>query len=263
MLAFLSVLLLLVQKPADPPLGDVLASVERYVVDYEPRLSHCVAREVYVQQTTWPTKQVRRLESDFLFLRARDGDSWMGVRNVTGVNGRELPGRDDDRLRAIASATPAEALKLASEVAKQNAQYNVGVERTVNVPNLLLGWLREDVRPRLRFRHGGRERLRGRDLLRIDFNETTRPTLIQSHHADLVSSGSFWVDPVTGRVWQTELRNGTRAASYLMRVQYEFEPRLEILVPVKMEESISGAVSQRGDATYTNYRRFGVTSRIK
>jgi hypothetical protein len=133
----------------------------------------------------------------------------------------------------------------------------------VNVPTLILGWLRPDVRRRLRFWRGGVDSIAGIRVLRLDFKEEVTPTLIRSEYGDLVSSGAIWVEPSTGRVWQTEVRNHTNAASFRMRVRYAMDPRLEILVPVRMEENVEGAGAQRGDATYSNYRRFGVTSRIK
>jgi hypothetical protein len=250
------------QSP-DVPLDELLANAERYVVEYEPQLSHCVAREEYVQLVSLPIRRSRTLRSDFLFLRSPEVDSWIGVRSVYEVNGRPVSNRDDNRLREIAAASPSDAAKLAEAVAKENAQYNLGIDRTVNVPNLLLGWLRAEVRHRLRFRRRGLETIGGVSVRRIDFEETRQPTLIQSHGEDLVSSGSIWVEQASGRVWQTELRNGTKAATFMMRVRYEFEPRLGILVPIKLEEAVTGAILQRGDATYSNYRRFGTSTRIK
>lgn len=70
MTAFLSVLLLLlIQGSSQTSLDDVLANVEGYVADYEPRLSHCVAREEYVQRLTTPGGRSRRLTSEFLFIK--------------------------------------------------------------------------------------------------------------------------------------------------------------------------------------------------
>jgi hypothetical protein len=199
-----------------------------------------------------------------LFIRTGGGNAWLGVRSVNVVDGNRVES-SAERLKEIVRASPADARKLAEEIAKDNARHNIGVERTVNVPTLILGWLRGDVRRRLQFSRRRVETIAGIRVLRLDFEEgAERPTLIRSEYTgDLESSGAIWVEPATGRVWQTELRNSTPGASFRMRVRYATDPRLGILVPVKMEENVEGRGAQSGDATYSNYRRFGVTSRIK
>jgi hypothetical protein len=263
MIALLAWAVLFAQPAStSPSIEPLLTRVEHYLSDYEPRLSHCVAREEYLQQMLSPGGTARRITADFLFLRAGAGNGWLGVRSVLELNGRRQPDTGG-QLKAVASATPAEVLELARTLAQENARYNLGISRTVNVPTLILGWLRPGVRRRLRFSDAGTDSLNGVALRKVDFEEIGSPTLIQTGAEDLRSSGTIWVEPATGQVWQTLLRNQTQEATYSMRVRYQIEPRLGILVPVTMEETIRGPHSQRGMARYSDYRRFGVTSRIK
>ena len=80
---------------------------------------------------------------------------------------------------------------------------------------------------------------------------------------DLPSKGSIWVDPANGRILQTEVKTNAGAATATIRVTYAIDPRLAIAVPVSMIETVEGQRRQRGEATYSDFRRFEVTSRIR
>jgi hypothetical protein len=250
------------QTPERPSLETVLTRVEQYVADYEPRLSRCVATERYVQRVYQPSEQSRRLTSDFLFLRVGSvNSSWLGVRSVLDVDGKRQVTREDE-LRDIVRASPSEAVQLANAIASANADHNLGVVRTVNVPTYILGWLRADVRTRLRFAPPHVNELQGASW-RLDFVEEARPTWIRSPEGqDLPSRGSIWVDPANGRILQTEVKTVAGAATAMIRVKYAMDPRLAIMVPVSMTETVEGLRRQRGEATYSDFRRFDVTSRI-
>lgn len=263
-LALLAALAFLSQTPEPPSLETVLKRVEQYVADYEPRLSRCVARERYVQHVYRPTEQSRRLTSDFLFLRVgNERSSWLGVRSVLDVDGKRQATREDE-LRDIVRASPSEAIQLANDIASANAHHNLGVVRTVNVPTYVLGWLRADVRTRLRFAPPHVKELQGASAWQLDFVEEARPTWIRSPEGqDLPSKGSIWVDPANGRILQTEVKTNAGAATATIRVTYAIDPRLAIAVPVSMIETVEGLRRQRGEATYSDFRRFDVTSRIR
>jgi hypothetical protein len=250
--------------PSDASLEDVLVKVEQYVAACEPRLSHCVARERYVQRVSSPKASERRMISDFLFLRVGDEySSWLGIRNVLDVDGRRQA-HDDDQLRAVILAAPRDAIALAEQIAQDNARFNVGVIRTINVPTQVLGWLHPQLRHRFRFHSPRVETIQRVAAWRIEFEEVVRPTRIRTPEGrDLPSTGTIWVDSASGRVLQTESRTEMGAAKATIRVRYQMDARMGFMVPVSMTDRVDGERNQRGEATYSDFRRFDVTSRIR
>jgi hypothetical protein len=110
--------------------------------------------------------------------------------------------------------------------------------------------------------------VRGQDTAIVAFAEHGRPTLItDGFDGDRPSHGRVWVEPVTGAVLRTELGvTGFDARSLkdvLIRVEYERDGRLQVLVPTEMEESYGLQIEVvHGRATYRNYRRFETSGRI-
>lgn len=259
-----TLLLIFAQSSQAAALSDLLTKMEQYVVAYEGQLSTCVAREVYVQRM--PGREARRqsMTSEFLFLRLwGQHNSWLGVRNVLEVEGRPVRSRKE-RFRALVDASPGEAAAQAAEIARENARYNQGAFRTINVPTQVLGWLHPELRHRLEFTASGREDVNALRAWRLDFTEHGRPTLIRTPNgADLPSIGSIWVEPDTGRVLQTELRIETGGGRATIRVRYEMNAQLGFLVPVSMVERFDGFRRLQTEATYSDFRRFDVTTRIK
>ena len=256
-------------SPAQPAsLETVLRRAEQYVVDYEPQISRVVAREEYVQKLVVerrPGHESRRLVSDFLFLRlpGRRG-SWLGIREVLEVDG--LPVSGSGRIDAAAGASPADIEGLAHALAFENAKYNIGgFQRTVNVPFVVLSWLHPGFRDQFKFRSAGVERMDGIDASRVEFEERDRPTIIRTPDGeDVVSRGTIWLDPDTGRVLRTELRNRPKPIGATIGVRFAWHEALGIMVPVSMHERYT---ERRGtlecEATYSNFRRFDVVSTIR
>lgn len=249
-------------------LDDVLRRGEQYVTDCEPRLSRVVAREEYVQRLSvegQPGYQSRRVVSDFMFLRLPGiRRSWVGIREVLEVDGR-LAG-SARRLSEAAAASPDEIERLAEELAYANARYNLGMfVRNFNVPLFVLSWLHPDFRGHFAFRRAGFEDIDGTRAWRVEFDERERPTIIRTpDRKEVVSRGTIWLDPGTGRVLQTELRNKPATLDASIRVRFGFNEPLGIMVPIWMRERFS---DRRGildaDATYSDFRRFEVLTRIK
>ena len=78
-----------------------------------------------------------------------------------------------------------------------------------------------------------------------------------------------WVDPKTGGLLRAEVRTfesaETRELSSTIRVEFERDPKLELLVPVRdggvvyAYRRLTAALSV---ATYKNFRRFQTSARI-
>jgi hypothetical protein len=84
---------------------------------------------------------------------------------------------------------------------------------------------------------------------------------------DVLSQGRVWVDPATGAVLRTELGFYGPATAYLkenlIRVDFERDSRLQLLLPREMEETYGLDIEVvHGRASYRNYRRFETGGRL-
>jgi hypothetical protein len=160
----------------------------------------------------------------------------------------------------------------AAAIVEASSRYNLGSRRTINMPTVPLEALSIRNHPRYIFKVGGRSRIEGTQVRRLDFEEFDEPTLVQAEDGgSLWSRGSAWLDPVTGAVWRAELivgpdRPGTyRRLALESRIRVDFikHAALGILVPKELTEQfwIRGGVG-RGRGRYTNYRKFSIDARI-
>jgi len=96
----------------------------------------------------------------------------------------------------------------------------------------------------------------------IAFEERDRPTIIKTPMGrDVVSRGSFAIDPADGHVVRSTLTLLDMRAT--LAVEYAMEPRLRIWVPVKMTESYRMPdETLDAIASYSNYRRFETNVRL-
>jgi hypothetical protein len=264
-------------------LDEVIAAAAAYVEEYETALGALMAEEQYDQRVTTSRRPQasQRLESQFLFLRLPGTNEWLGFRDVYAVDGRPVRPRDD-RLAALLIDPSADVLRRAHAIAHESSRYNLGRSRhTVNVPPLVLDWLTPRVRPRLAFSKKGEDRIEGVQTWRVGFKEIARPTLVRTPEGDdVLSEGSYWIEPATGRILQTEhisrfevrpgapsrspTARGVQQVTSTVRVSYRPDPRWRVLVPVEMREWLDLPPHQAlGTARYSNFRRFEATARIK
>ena len=96
----------------------------------------------------------------------------------------------------------------------------------------------------------------------VAFVERGSPTIVRDGNKDLPATGSFWIDPVTGRVIRTRMRLKIEKASIELTVTYRSDARAGgTLVPAEMTEVYLGAKRRlECVATYSNIRRFQVTT---
>jgi hypothetical protein len=75
--------------------------------------------------------------------------------------------------------------------------------------SLALEFLLPRHQDRFRFRLSKVTAAQGTEIAEITFEERRRPTMIRTPEGDDVEArGTFWIDPVTGRVLKSELRTG-------------------------------------------------------
>jgi VWFA-related protein len=255
---------------ADPEIDTVVARAEEYIAGYFREFRNVVAEEDYVQTipSVRPVEN-RRVKSDFLLVTAPDGNTWIPFRDVFEVDGRAIRDREDRLRKLFLESPPGTAFEAMARVQDEGSRYNlVALGKTdINVPTFALTILLDrDIRSFI-FRRGREDSVDGLPLLRVDFDETARPTLVRgTDGSDVPSSGSFWIDPLTGRIVKTFLRaardTGPDALAGLTleaTVVYRRSDTLGLWVPAEMRESyrLRGNTVE-GRATYSKFRSFQV-----
>jgi hypothetical protein len=261
------------------PLLDLL--VERladYLSKYESELSTVIADERYSQSSTRRTPvgggsifRSRRLDSEIAFLRLPGGGEWFGSREVRKVDNKPVTGADLP-LAALLAKPQADFISRARAIVDASSRHNLDLGRTINMPTVPLEALSLQNHPRFIFKIRGTDRINGVRTHRLDFEEFDEPTLVQSvDGGSLWSRGSAWLEAETGRLWRAELivgpvaPGGVRrpAVESTVRVEFTRDPGLDMLVPKEMQETFWVPRGRgTGRATYSNFRRFSVSTRI-
>ena len=255
----------------------------RYVTEYEKQFAFLVADEEYRQSRLGADGQEvekRHWRGElFLTYLAADGE-WIAVRDVAEVDGKPVPDRADlrqlllkgDRLRG-----------LANDVAARNARFNIGrTERNFNEPTLPLLLLEEKRIGRINFDRKAVARDGDTTLATLAFEERdNEPTLVRLRDGSTVRArGQFVIDAATGAVRRTVFEIREPGFELFLETVYGRDERLDMWVPVLFTEryGTGGRFGSRRpsdpllraaeevvncEATYTNYRRFDVTARIK
>ena len=170
-----------------------------------------------------------------------------------------------------------------AEVRDRSAAFNLGsIARDINLPTFALAALRTVNQPRFRFATPRTDKIDGEVLVRIDFQERGRPTLVSgSGGRDIPLQGSVWLDQAEGRVRRTEILLRDRivappngAAEEERKRDEELASRITVVfgpdagvgawVPIEMRERYDNTWGEvtTGHATYGNYRRFRTAGRL-
>jgi hypothetical protein len=255
-------------SPVSATLHVAAETLERFTHDAPGVVSEeDYLQEVHVRTAAFAPApgQSRRLRSDVLIM-ADAGHGWVEFRDVFEVDKKPVRDRDD-RLVTLFATPSADAAEQARRVVAEGARFNldadgVRIDRTLNLPLLALMFLRAEDQPRAVFNQTGVTTSHGRRVAVVAFQETARPRLIASPSDD-AAHGTFWVEPQTGQVIASELvftsRSSSAQATARIRVEFQMEPKLRLWLPSRMEEhyvTLGGTID--GEATYSNYRRFGV-----
>jgi hypothetical protein len=246
----------------------LLARLDVYLAEYEPKLSELIADESMLQEVRGNARLrlERRIESEVAFIALPQNVGWFGFRHVKAVDNRPVDLADTSL--TVALGTP--GLERARALLNESAQHNLGLPRTTNLPNLPLEFLHRRNRHRLLARADGRETVRGIRTARLVFLERMTPTLIQNRDTgeDIPSVVSAWIDPRNGRLMRAtvEVFAPTRAkqSENSLSVEFAENKALGFLVPIEMRETFPAGKPLRGTsvASYTNFRRFQTSARI-
>ncbi|HWI16677.1 MAG TPA: hypothetical protein VNT81_02940 [Vicinamibacterales bacterium] len=260
------------------PYDAVLAKLDAYLADYEPKLSELIADETMFQEIKGEFSRIRtedtallgrvgdrqkRLQSEVAFIALPKDSGWLGFRHVKVVNRDAL---DDDQ--SLTTSLSVSGVDGARTLLEASAAHNLGLPRTTNLPNLPLEFLHRRNRHRLVARLDGYERVRGVTAVRVVFHEKVTPTLIRHPDGgDMPSTIRAWIDPVNGRllkaVVMTFKHPSAPKSENSVEVDFEHEEKLGLLVPKQMKETFpADPGTGTSSATYSNYRRFTTSARI-
>ena len=262
-------------------LEQLLDRMGAYLLEYETRLSSVVADERFEQRVLARTasadgrpgsKIVQKvIESEIAFIRLPGGAEWLSFRDVRKVDGQRSAATAIDLPGLLASG--ASGVNQAKTMALAGAAHNLGLFRTINFPTMPLEILHPSHRQAFRHWIDGKEVVRNMSTTIVGFEETARPTIVRQPDAtNLVSRGKVWVETATGRIprieWVYVIQRPASVGVVLppsLRVEFAMHDGLGILVPTKMRENFSTSMPQNngsGEATYTNFRRFGTSAKI-
>ena len=252
--------------------------LDKYLIEYEPRLSSVVADERMTQRdgasqlanrrTAEQTKD-REIISEVAFIGLPGDAGWLGFRRVLKVNGKALPDAGP-ALATILSDGAKDDYDQARLLLGQSAEHNLGFPRTTNLPNLPLEFLHPRNRHRLHHRLDGMEKIRGVTTARMVFEEHSTPTIIQRPDGgEMRSLVTAWVEPETGRLLRAQVKTrdariGVLPYDNLIWVDFRMDEKLEMLVPYEMKEDFFAGRFREGTGTarYTNYRQFKTAARV-
>ncbi len=220
---------------------------------------------------SYETQQRRVTKADLVFVRLGGPLPWASYRDVFEVNGRAI--RDhEQRLLALFSRPSPKAHERARALLDASARYNIGrVERNINLPTLPLLFLLPENQPRFTFELGRSQTMHSTETRIVSFREVGRPTFVRGpKDSDLPTSGRFWISPTQGTVARSEVRlDFGPETEAVVSTDYRPEPSLAMWVPSEMTERYADRPSAHvhvfpesfaGDARYTNFRRFSVST---
>src|SRR5262245_11181669 len=251
------------QQPGD--LDAVMQRASAYVAQYETALGNLIATEEYLQ--TWTNGRnariaQRRTLSDVLLIQV--GSEWSALRKVTRVDGSKLK-TDEKGFAEAFEDSPANNSKRLLQMKTESTQYNLGnILREINLSTFALKVLRQTEIERFNFEKSRSEKINGVSTWAVHFAERGLQTLVRGEHGErLYSTGTLWIDPLTGRVLKTEFIVENPFADPPVKartvVNYTRGKATDLLVPKSMLEHYeSRGTSIDCLADYSDFRRFEV-----
>lgn len=244
----------------------LVAAASKYVARYQQDVSFLLSDETYTQTRTpaggrWEDR-VMRSELFLTYLRA--DNEWVAVRDVVEVDGAPTEGRED--LRTLL-AKGDQLRGLISQVVARNARYNIGqVARNFNEPTLPLLLLDAKRVNEVQFQR--KDVTEDGDVLlaTLAFAERGRPTLVRGPKGSMPGKGEIVIEAGTGVVRRTTFELAQEGFKVKLTTDYARDQRLGLWLPAVFNERYENTAAREvivGQATYTNYRRFDVTSRIR
>jgi hypothetical protein len=276
-LALAAVLLLAGQRL--PATRAIVASVSRYVAQYQHEFVSLVADESTTQQVIVDgvVTETRTTRGEMFATFIESDRAWMTVHDIADVDGGPVANRDD--VRAMLLAEPLRAI--APRVAAANARYNIGhVTRNFNEPTLALVLFTPARLDDLRVERAAADREAARDadaaasagcggdcdtLVTLRFRSRDGRSIVRSAAGPVATRGSAVVEAAGGRVRRTIVTFDDRHVEATLDTTYGLDAHVAFWVPVTFVERY--VAHETGEQTlvrsaFTNYRRFETTGRM-
>ncbi len=242
----------------EPDLESALRAAARYLAQYERDVTAVIAQEDYLQRVLSEARS-RRLRSDILII-AQEHAGWVELRDTFEVDERPVRDRDERIAKLFMKPNP-NAFQQARRIVVEGARFNISprtfpLDRTLNVPLTALRFLRGPNQHRSTFQLDRVEPSR----IVLKFKEQASPRLIATDDG-AAATGSFAIEPISGRVLESEFQLVTRRVAARFIVVYAEQPALKLWLPASMTESYmfgGASASMDGRATYSNFRMFRV-----
>jgi len=256
-----------VSSAPDLSVKALVAAASKYVARYEQEFAFLVADEAYTQTRLQASAAVqsRELRSELFLAFLPVDKEWVAVRDVMRVDGTPVPVRDD--LRALLSRREA-TRGVASEIVERNARYNIGkVTRNFNEPTLPL--LLFDARRVADVKFEKKTVVKDGDttLVTLGFSERGKPTLVRGPEGSMPARGEIIIEAGTGVIRRTRFELDRGGVKVRLTTEYAPDARLGLWLPTIFTERYDSSEEPREivvcEATYSNYRRFDVTAKIK
>ncbi len=127
------------------------------------------------------------------------------------------------------------------------------------IPRLAFVFLHAANQPRFEFTRSGNRTIDGVKTREVRFKEVARPTIIRaSDGKDAPSEGSFWIDPATGEVLMSRIRNADSSSlSLVQTLTFRRDEATGLRLPASMEEKVvddDDAIRVEGTSTFSKWR---------
>ena len=257
-----------VRAQDDVPVKTLVARTADYVARYQDEFSTLVADELYTQRASGAGTQERVIRGELFLTYITAERVWMALHDVAEVDGQPVPDRDD--LRALLGRGPTQAL--GRELARRNARFNIGgIFRNFNEPTFALQVVSARHMARFDFRRGRTALDAGQvpGLVALDFQSRRDETIVHNPSGEAVAMrGTITVEAATGGVRATRLTLRDAGTNAELRTYYEHDAKTALWVPTSLAERYERRVGNRVEvitaySTYTNYRRFQASGRVK
>jgi len=257
-----------------PTLEDVLAKAAQYVTAFTDQSRALVCEEAYehtyyrrMLNTAGGSERVpqntRRWVAEKVVLATpadeKAGFPWIEFRDI--VNLDKKPARDGvSRLPKLLIEPKVPDLTEALQITKESAGQQTGrLERMVLLPRLPAIFLHAVNQPRFAFTKGGSRTIKGVKTVEIKYQETGRPTLLRATDGgNAPTNGSFWIDPATGAVLSSFLKNGDSSAVYdELTITHALDAATSLWLPASLVERMYDSEDEKeidGKGTFTNWR---------
>jgi hypothetical protein len=272
------------QGVRQPSLDQLLERVAQYVTRFQDDFAIVISDEQYDQSVVvreesgrTRSREQRQIRSETVFAWLLEQQSWLTARKVLSVDGALVPDSKERIDAALGENTEDRNARL-RRLRDEGARFDIGrIYRNFNDPTFVLQFLAPAFQSRFVFTMVGIEK----DSWRVAFSERALPAVIQTPTANLLANGTVWISRADTTIVRTQLvvRDPVANTTAEISVDYRFDPRLGIAVPVRMAEIYNATIRNVAPAgslqmfltwrehieclaTYSNYRRFETSGRL-